>query len=171
MKLQDYNEKLNTWFKQRNMQSLDPKNQLLKTFEEYGELIEGVETCNIDEVSDAIGDIYVCLIGLQMQLKYELWTNSEYKRSNGLTPLIQQLCSLSAQLLRGGNIEIGITLAFGYLEGVASKYNMDLEDCVAGAWDEIKDRKGLVINGIYIKYNDLSEQDQAAFDITQELAF
>jgi hypothetical protein len=172
MKLSEYNELLNTWFKTRNMQSLDPKNQLLKTFEEYGELIEGVECCNIDETIDAIGDIYVCLIGLQIQLKQPLWINSDYKRSNGITPLMQQLCSLANQFSRGYNgTEIGVTLAFGYLEGVASKFNLDIEDCVGCAWEEIKDRKGLVIDGIFIKYNDLSEQDQAVVDMTQEAMF
>ena len=171
MKLAEYNELLNKWFKARNMQSLDPKNQLLKTFEETGELLEAIECLNIDEAADAIGDIYVCLIGLQIQLKQELWINSDYKRSNGLTPLMQQLCSLANQLSRGGTAEIGIILAFGYLEGVAFKFNMNIEDCVAGAWDEIKDRKGLVIDGIFVKYNDLSEQDQAVVDMTQESLF
>lgn len=168
MKLSEYNEILNKWFKARNMQSLDPKNQLLKTFEEAGKLIEAIECLNIDDASDAIGDIYVCLIGLQIQLNQELWTNSGYKRSNGLTPLMQQLCGLANQLSRGGSAEIGIIFAFGYLEGVASKFNMDIEDCVAGALGETKDRRGIVIDGIFVKYNDLSEQDQAVVDMTQE---
>ena len=168
MKLAEYNEILNKWFKARNLQSLDPKNQLLKTFEEAGELIEAIECLNIDDASDAIGDIYVCLIGLQIQLNQELWTNSDYKRSNGLTPLMQQLCSLANQLSRGDTAEIGIIFAFGYLEGVANKFNMDIEDCVAGALGETKDRRGIVIDGIFVKYNDLSEQDQAVVDMTQE---
>ena len=38
---------------------------------------------------------------------------------------------------------------------MAAQYSMTVEECIAAAWDEIKDRKGKMIDGIFVKEEDL----------------
>jgi len=40
---------------------------------------------------------------------------------------------------------------------LAMQQGLDITDCVALAYDEIKDRKGVVINGTFIKDGDLND--------------
>ena len=71
--------------------------QYRKTHEEVGEILEGIELCDIGMIKDAIGDTYVTLV-----LQAEMW---------------------------------GLTMA----------------ECIDAAWDEIKDRKGRMQNGVFVK--------------------
>lgn len=34
---------------------------------------------------------------------------------------------------------------------MAAQWGMDVEDCIAAAWEEIKDRKGKMVDGIFVK--------------------
>ena len=36
-----------------------------------------------------------------------------------------------------------------------TEYGLTLESCVQAAWDEIKDRKGRMIDGVFVKEGDL----------------
>ena len=37
----------------------------------------------------------------------------------------------------------------------ARYFDLDIHDCVQAAWDEIKDRKGRMIDGVFVKEGDL----------------
>lgn len=89
------------WFIDRGLDEADPTKQMLKLFEELGELASGMARNNGSEIIDALGDIQVVLIGLSMQL------------------------------------------------------GLDLETCLEFAYNEIKDRKGKLINGVFVKEQDL----------------
>lgn len=93
--------KITQWFYDRNMATADPKGQMLKLMEEVGELAEGLAKDRPEQVKDSIGDVYVVLVGLSLQL------------------------------------------------------GLDIEDCVWTAYNEIKDRKGKMINGVFVKESDL----------------
>ena len=41
------------------------------------------------------------------------------------------------------------------MKNIALHYGWDLIDCVEHAWEEIKDRKGQVVNGKWVKETDL----------------
>lgn len=89
--------KVEQWFVDRNLHSLNGAGQLRKLNEEVGELIQAYkDDDNLEEI-DAVGDITVVLIGYCMQ--------------------------------RG----------------------LDFEECLASAYEEIKDRKGRVIDGFFVK--------------------
>src|SRR5690625_2926812 len=94
-------EKIKRWAKDRNLDTADPNKQMLKLVEELGELAEGMAKGRMDEIEDAIGDMYVVLTILSMQL------------------------------------------------------NLDIEDCISLAYQEIKDRKGKMINGVFVKEDEL----------------
>ena len=87
-------KKVEQWFIDRNLHTLDGTGQLTKLKEEVGELVDAK---NKAEEIDAVGDITVVLIGYCMQ--------------------------------RG----------------------LDFEECLQVAYEEIKDRKGKVVDGIFVK--------------------
>ena len=89
------------WAVDRNLHTADPVKQALKFFEEAGELCQGMVKGNEEQIKDSIGDIYVVMVILSMQL------------------------------------------------------GLEIEDCVYHAYDEIKDRKGKMVDGIFVKESDL----------------
>lgn len=103
MNLQETTKLIKQWAEDRNLQTADPNKQMLKLGEEFGELCQGMAKSNKEQVIDSIGDIYVVLTILSMQL------------------------------------------------------GLNVEDCISGAYEEIKDRKGKMINGVFVKQSDLSE--------------
>lgn len=85
---------------------INPKNasnQFIKVTEELGEIAEGINKNNREQIKDSLGDSLVTLIILAQDL------------------------------------------------------NFDLLDCLNSAYNVIKDRKGKVIDGSYIKESDLHE--------------
>ncbi len=89
------------WAHDRNLiEGSTPHAQMLKFFEEGGELAGGVARQRIDKIKDGIGDCVVCLTIL------------------------------------------------------ARQHGLDVRDCIAFAYDEIKDRKGRMVDGIFIKEED-----------------
>ena len=97
--------KVEQWFINRNLHTLNGAGQLTKLSEEVGELEDAFITDDRAEEIDAVGDILVVLIGYCMQR------------------------------------DLGIM------------------DCLASAYEEIKDRKGKVIDGVFVKEADLQSVD------------
>ena len=93
--------RIEEWARERALDTANPDKQMLKLGEEFGELCQGLAKDKPDQVEDSIGDIYVVLTILSLQL------------------------------------------------------GLDIEDCVQKAYSEIKDRKGRLVNGVYIKEADL----------------
>ncbi|MGM8213547.1 MazG-like family protein [Virgibacillus sp. W0430] len=94
-------EQIKLWATDRNLHQADPNKQILKLGEEFGELCEGMAKGNSEQVKDSIGDVYVVLTILSMQL------------------------------------------------------GLDIEECMELAYNEIKDRRGKMINGVFVKESDL----------------
>lgn len=89
------------WARDRGLDAADPTKQMLKLAEEFGELAEGLAKNKPEQVKDSVGDMYVVLTILSLQL------------------------------------------------------GLNIGECIAGAYAEIKDRKGKLVNGVYIKMEDL----------------
>lgn len=101
MNLNELTDKIRIWATERGLDVAQPEKQMLKLVEEIGELAEGLAKGNLDEVIDSIGDSYVVLTILAMQL------------------------------------------------------DLNIEDCVKVAYEEIADRKGKMVNGVFVKEADL----------------
>lgn len=99
--MNDLIEKVEQWFVDRGLQNADPNKQMLKLFEELGELASGMARNDTEIIVDSIGDTLVVLIGLCMQL------------------------------------------------------DLDITESLEIAYNEIKDRKGKLINGVFVKESDL----------------
>lgn len=100
--INDYINKIEQWFIDRNLHNGNPHAQMLKLQEEGGELAGGIARGDLDIVADSIGDMVVVLVGLCTQLE------------------------------------------------------IDIKECIALAYNEIKDRRGKVINGVFVKEEDLT---------------
>ena len=94
-------ELIKKWAVDRNVVSGNPKAQMVKLLEEAGELASGINKDKQDLIIDSIGDVYVVLVILCMQL------------------------------------------------------GLDINDCIKAAYEEIKDRKGKLVNGLFVKEEDL----------------
>lgn len=86
------------WANDRNLvKGATPQAQMLKLFEEGGELAAAIARNNMNGIIDSIGDMVVVLTIL------------------------------------------------------AAQNNLNIEGCIAAAYDEIKDRKGRMVDGIFVK--------------------
>jgi len=93
-----YIKRIKEWAKERRLLDLStPYKQALKTKEEVEELLMAIVKRDLNEIKDAIGDVFVTLV-------------------------------IVCELL-----------------------NLDLEDCVAYAYNQIKNRKGKIISGQFVK--------------------
>lgn len=74
------------------------------------------------------------------------------------TKLIEEVGELAAGIARGCDEAVmdGIGDCFVVLTILAAQHGMDIEECIAAAWDEIKDRKGRMVDGVFVKEADLS---------------
>lgn len=91
------------WAHERELDKAQPEKQMLKLVEEVGELAQGLAKGNQDQVIDSIGDVYVVLTILSLQM------------------------------------------------------DLDVRDCINQAYKEIADRKGKMVNGVFVKESDLQE--------------
>ena len=98
---EDITELIKKWAVDRNVVSSDVKSQMVKLLEEAGELATGINKDKRELIIDSIGDVYVVLVILCMQL------------------------------------------------------GLDINDCIKVAYEEIKERKGKVVNGLFVKEEDL----------------
>lgn len=79
------------------------------------------------------------------------------KPINQVSKLVEELGELATGVNKGKMdlIADGIGDAVVVLTILAKQCNMNIEDCIDIAWNEIKDRKGKMQNGIFIKEEDL----------------
>src|SRR5699024_365457 len=60
------------WAVDRNLHTADPNKQMLKLVEEFGELGEGMAKGRTEDVKDALGDMYVVMTILAMQMDIDI---------------------------------------------------------------------------------------------------
>ena len=92
---------IEAWSKERGIDKADPQKQILKIFEEIGEVSAAVIRDDKDALRDAIGDSVIALLNLALQ------------------------------------------------------NDMDIYECVLSAYGEIEGRDGKMINGMFVKSEDL----------------
>ena len=68
--------------------------------------------------------------------------------------LIQEAGELSDNICKGKDISDDIGDMIVVLINIAERNELTLKDCMQRAWDDIKDRKGKMIDGIFIKEGD-----------------
>ena len=71
--------------------------------------------------------------------------------------LIEEIGELAEGIAKGRPevIKDGIGDAVVVLTILAAQHGVTIEDCIEIAWNEIKDRKGRMVGGVYLKESDL----------------
>lgn len=110
-------------------------------------------------------DPYVDLV---MQGKADTNSETAYFVSTPMnlltSTLLINLGKVASDVARGRNPVNSLKLFCANIEVIASFLQLDLVECLEMAWNEIKDRKGLVVDGVFIKFDDLTEEQKALFN-------
>jgi len=69
--------------------------------------------------------------------------------------LLQELGELSDSICKGKDIKDDIGDMLVVMLNITTRNNVSLTECLAKAWEDIKDRKGRMIDGIFVKETDL----------------
>lgn len=158
------------WAEERNLiDGSTPTHQFVKLSEEFGELSSGFAKNNHDVVKDSIGDCAVVAIIMLGQIKSNFSLadlNDEQQditEDDALRAILycaEDLGRLAYVLNR--SITDGMTPPETYLiellkdlNATATAFGLDFTTCLTYAWDEIKDRKGRMIDGVFVKEADL----------------
>jgi NTP pyrophosphatase (non-canonical NTP hydrolase) len=67
--------------------------------------------------------------------------------------LIEETGELAGNLARGKDIRDDIGDIIVVLINIATRNNLTIEECLSVAYDDIKDRKGAMVDGVFIKEN------------------
>ena len=68
--------------------------------------------------------------------------------------LVQEVGELSDSVCKEKDIKDDIGDMLVVMINIATRNNVSLLDCLARAWDDIKDRKGRMVDGIFVKEGD-----------------
>ncbi|HEM4321712.1 TPA: MazG-like family protein [Streptococcus suis] len=172
MTITDLIENVKGWSAAKGLDKSDARKQMLKLFEEFGELNAGIAKNNTTLIKDSIGDVMVVLTILCQQLNLD--AREIFLTADSLTihhPKTLEIEVLS--LITGGLIgklstailnrtheiksnliirEIVLKLHF-----ISKYYDFTKEQCFETAWNEIKDRTGKMVDGVFVKAADLEE--------------
>lgn len=162
-------KKVEQWAIDRNLHTANPQGQTLKVIEEFTETL--LADIDGDELTviDGIGDTYVTLIILAQQLKnprinirdmvnyiknspsvLKVRNHSDYSEIVSINRLTD-----GASKGKASNIYSAIMRMLRVLKGLENKYEVNSEHCLSIAYNEIKDRTGKMVNGTFIKSEDL----------------
>jgi len=70
--------------------------------------------------------------------------------------LVQEAGELSDSICKGRDVSDDIGDMMVVLINIAERNNLTLSQCLESAWNDIKDRKGKMVDGVFIKEADLS---------------
>lgn len=175
--MQQLIKQIEQWAEERNLiEGSTPQKQFLKLAEEIGELITGHNKRNLELIKDAVGDCFVVLTILSEQTGYEdleldirealgchALPRDDYKQkeNHNLQHLLSNHGALAMQLLddeEGGEL-LDIYYHIGLITYNLVHYSygqgLDFKDCVQHAYNQIKDRKGKMVDGVFVKNGEL----------------
>ena len=156
------------WAKERDIyEQLTPFDELLKTHEEVGELIKACYDNNRSAVQDAIGDVMITLINYCYfkEVDFTPIIRKSLKRPNTTRVslwfiALQVNSTLNSLIFDEARNNVFDTLEYVSfticrilrpLNSIALLENTTLEECLNIAYNEIKNRKGKIINRKFIK--------------------
>ena len=154
-------EKIENWSKARGIYVLPYQEQRYKIMEEFGELFGAYYRGDLELLKDSLGDIVITLIiyvqqfsnGQRNFFEEYWWVDKGEFQYLGFH--LDQI-AISTNLIWSGASGIWVLRdVVADLKHIAKYYGWNLTDCVEHAWKEIKDRKGRVVDGKWIKEKDL----------------
>lgn len=165
MELKELIKKIEQWAIDRELdKKATVEAQSIKTAEEMAELIIGISKDNIEVIKDSIGDVFVTLvIGNMIDENFHIGEFIEdARRRVSVNEDKKSKCKFISDLGESiSNIaywkygEEEIKFALMDIIRASQFYDLEFIDCVQSAYNEIKDRKGVLKNGCFIKEEDL----------------
>ena len=171
MKEKELIEKIAQWAKDRNLiLGSTPQKQFIKLMEEFGELCAGIARNDKEKIKDSIGDCGVVVVILIEQLNSDnLGIITAYKAADYSTENSEFICLRASKVLGDASSYlmymtssesksrlVNILLRFiYYISKIALNFESNFESCLTLAYNEIKDRKGRMRKGVWIKEEDL----------------
>ena len=73
-----------------------------------------------------------------------------------LAKLIQEMGELSDNICKGKDIRDDIGDMMVVLINIMTRNGLTMEECLSVAYNDIKDRKGMMVDGVFIKESDLT---------------
>ncbi|QHJ79226.1 MAG: hypothetical protein [Caudoviricetes sp.] len=142
------------WAEDRNIiNGSKPIDQAMKLFSEFGELADNVGKGS--DCRDDIGDVFVVLTIMSAQLNIDI---EDALNFNGIA-----VGSLKHAVVGlGGCLSyfveemdtVSLICSLEMLDAVCNESKNILEECVQLAYNDIKDRTGVMYNGVFIKSTD-----------------
>lgn len=177
--MQELIQKIEQWAHDRNIiNGSKPIDQAMKLFSEFGELADNVGKGR--DCRDDVGDVFVVLTIMAKQTEIGLWETikEDYSNHDVVHGMFSQI-AYEAEPVKNRVIELGESLVglfqYGFelsgeydelflesvviLNSIAHNKGYTLEECVQIAYNDIKDRKGVMYNGVFVKESDPSYQD------------
>ena len=156
------------WFLDRHIEEGDSDKQTIKLFEEAGELSGAYLRENDKEIKDGIGDVAVVVVGLSMLLNldtYEVFfgdTNTPHEISveEGISAMLLNGTEafFNKRLQNKFSVSFNLARVLNHLIAICDLLNYKFEECFEMAYNEIKDRKGRWVKGVWIKEKDLKNE-------------
>lgn len=156
MKFEEFVKNVTQWATDRKFHTdATLQSQALKGMSELGELCDNLAKGK--DIKDDIGDCAVVGVVINTILDAPSKLDTEHfslfvddaSVSECIGNLAQEFCFY---------LEPPYTILswerFEELYVIAERNNLDLEDCLETAWNDIKDRKGIMHNGVFIKEAD-----------------
>lgn len=170
-----YRELILGWARDRNLiEGSTPEKQLDKLFEEVGEYAGSSARSSVPEkreemlvkMQDGLGDVFVvaCIMAEQMGVELNFDEMQEYTEE-GRNGVMYLTMGCLAGVVEAEHQGINDTppadfpehfyFAVATAEAVAKRNGFDFLACIDMAWNEIKDRKGRMVDGVFVKEADL----------------
>lgn len=161
------------WAEDRNLiAGSTAEKQFVKLMEEFGEVAAGIARGNGAAILDGIGDCIVVLTIITAQLGGDIgealaregvadvdapphWVG----RDACFQTVAQTLAKIELRPDSRMTAYQGLQIrnAVLRLRDLAHRHGLRLSDCIEHAWSEIKDRRGRMVDGVFIKEADLGE--------------
>lgn len=121
--------------------------QLGKTLEEIGELWQAIAACDGDAILDAFGDIDVTLV-----IAGELCIHHTRDERSFIGPAASSYMMLNHIAYSRESLDsFGTDFARQCLELIAGGHGIDIAQAREHAWNQIKDRTGQLVDGVFVK--------------------
>jgi hypothetical protein len=147
----EFRNNVEAWAHSRGIyeQSSTP-HQKAKFLEEAGEAVVAEAENDDDALSDAIGDMAVCIVNCARLDGHLIDFNHVFPQPDG------QLVSVISEALEGSYDDAILGLVV-----YAEWQDLVFLECCTKAWEEIQPRKGLMIDGKFVKWENLTAEQQA----------
>lgn len=146
-------QQIEQWADDRNLiNGSTPQKQMLKLMEEFGELCAGIAKNKPEMIKDAIGDCFVVIVILNKQVGNSS-DRVEFFSFGDLDWELDEVLENLSEYINGNALHP--LSAISDLQACATKYKLDFKECVQHAYSQIKDRKGKMIDGVFVKEEDL----------------